>query len=159
MGAQSRKKLTQIQKKCLRHVAGVKNYLSHSIPLLEKLGMVSFKDLYENKLKLLCYKFLYNKLPKGIQHIITRNQTNGIALRNHRELMEPKVVKQKQKLTPRFQAPRLWNKLEKIIKECQTENSFKKAIKRNCIINYGKFQCPNNATKCISCAENRPLWT
>ncbi len=156
-GGKALNKLTKLQKKCIRHVAGTKNYIAHSTPILFMLNTVSFEDLYKNKLKLLIYKRKQNTLPKGLNNLFKVNPNFGErTLRKHREFEEPSIRNIKYKYCPRYIAPKIWNKLDTSTKNIQTERSFKINIKKKTIQEYEEFKCLT--PHCASCSVARPLW-
>ncbi len=155
-GGKALNKMMTLQKKCIRHVAGVKNYIYHSTPLLYSLNTLNFKDIYENKLKLLGFKKINATIPKGINNLLTTNTFNTRNLRRIRDFINPTTKTDKDRHTPRYNTPRLWNKLEQEFKELDSEKKFKLTMKRKCIENYGNFIC--KISHCTSCSNHRPLW-
>ena len=83
------KKITTIQKKCIRNVAG-KKHRSHTDPLFSFLNIMKFEDLFKYNCSNFMHKYILNKQPESFKDIFQplseTNRTNNYII--------PKVKKQ-----------------------------------------------------------------
>ena len=73
-------KITKLQKKCVRNVAG-KRHNSHTDPIFSMLDLLKFSDVFQYSASIFMHKCINNKLPDSFQDFFTPftipNRTNS----------------------------------------------------------------------------------
>ena len=126
------KRLRQIQKKCIRNVAG-KNYRSHTDPIFSSLGLLKFDDLITYNSNTFMHKNIMGKLPVSFDDnflcpLAPPNRTKGFRENNTRI-----------KFLEQFQSyflPKIWNNNSLFLKLIQSHKSFKKECFESLIKSY-----------------------
>ena len=130
------KRITCIQKKCVRSVAG-RDIRSHTDPLYKKLGILKFNDLiYYNQVTFM-HKLYLDKQPSSFTDFLKKpgNFNNN---ENRRKFCYS-TDKLKNYTVGRFPTavlPRLWNSVDTETKSIKSHKSFKKSIYESILNKY-----------------------
>ena len=121
-------KLHLLQKRAVRIICGSPRYES-SKPLFQKLNISDIYSMNKIRLGLLAYKLYNFLLPELFQLFLTRvADVHSYSTRQSEHLY---IVKSRTNYRMNFiyyQAPLLWNTLDRDIKLCETVNAFKKRL-------------------------------
>ena len=146
-GSTKLKKLTSIQKKCIRNVAG-KNHRAHTDPLFSALNVLKFEDLFTYNCSILMHKYIVNKLPESF-----RNKFSLLAPPNRTNSLIIEKVSSTNKFLEQFPAyflPRFWNANSMDNKNIESHTTFKHTIYETLIMEYPPaFRCKSRT--CPDC--------
>ena len=152
-GKKNMKKITVLQKKCVRHVVNTKNWIAHTNPIFIQLNTPKFQDIVEYHVSRLAYKIVHLRYPKGLKEDFEpkawRHSTRRL------DLHEKRFQYQKDANQIPYQLPRIWNKLRRELKEARTEATFKANHKQSAIIQYTREPACQKQ-QCPSCSNSRP---
>ena len=140
-----RDKILNLQKAFVRIITA-SHRQSHSDPLFAKLRILKIDDLYTQSVRMFSYHLFQDTLPGGISPIFQKanhpHETRGTK-RNifvtHSDTRSIKHI-----------APRTWNALPTILKQCSSISSFKDNSKADFLRSYSKFCCKRRS--CQSCS-------
>ena len=125
------KKITTIQKKCIRNVAG-KKHRSHTDPLFSFLNIMKFEDLFKYNCSNFMHKYILNKQPESFkdmfQPLSEPNRTNGYII--------PRVKSKFLDQFPTSFLPKIWNENSLNQKHIKSINSFKNSLQKLFISTY-----------------------
>ena len=125
------KKITTIQKKCIRNVAGRK-HRSHTDPLFSFLNIMKFEDLFKYNCSNFMHKYILNKQPESFkdmfQPLSEPNRTNGYII--------PRVKSKFLDQFPTSFLPKIWNENSLNQKHIKSINSFKNSLQKLFISKY-----------------------
>ena len=127
------KKITQLQKKCVRNVA-VKGYKSHTDPIFAKLNILKFEDLFKYNSCNFMHKCINDKLPPSFKDFFTPltepNRTHGFK--------QDRLKNESLSHFPSYFLPKLWNSNSLFLKCTTSHNIFKKELKKSLVAQYSK---------------------
>ena len=148
------KKISLIQKKCIRNVKNVE-YRAHTDPLFFERKFLKFEDLFKYNVCNFMHKYGSNLLPASFQGLFTR--LSDTDERNNRDAFyNYKMTNPKHKALNRFPRvvfPQLWNSLSSLLQSTISHKIFKNELKKALIENYGEFVACDNL-QCTEC-KNR----
>ena len=141
------KKIINIQKKCIRNVAG-KGHRAHTDPLFSALNVLKFEDLFRYNCFCFIHKYFLNRLPDSFKDkylpFFSPNRTNSLQI--------SKAKNDYLKQFPAFFLPIFWNKNSLENKLLESHTTFKKAIYEEFISNYPPaFKCKSKT--CPDCKK------
>ena len=119
-----------LQKKVLRIIT-FSHRLAHTTPLFSRLNILKFEHLYKYHVNIFMFNYLHNKLPICYENFFTNNTDlyeYNTRRRNDVSLVFRKLVVCRMGL--KYNGPRLYNSLDKDIRNIPSIYSFKKAIRR-----------------------------
>ena len=138
------KKITQLQKKCVRNVAG-KGYNSHTDPFFSKLNILKFEDLFKYNSCRFMHKCINEKLPPSFKDFFT---PLSVPNRTH-SFQQDKKVDSLVKF-PSYFLPTLWNSNSLFLKCTVSHSVFKKEMNKSLIAQYSQHvRC--NYDGCVDC--------
>ena len=115
------KKISLIQKKCIRNVKNFE-YRAHTDPLFFERKFLKFEDLFKYNVCNFMHKYASNLLPASFQGLFTR--LSDTDERNNRDAFyNYKVTNPKMKALNRFPRvvfPQLWNSLSPLLQSTGT---------------------------------------
>ena len=123
-------KLQKLQNRAAR-IATDSPYDAPSLPLLEKLGWQTIRELIDIETAMMVYRSINNEAPNYITGLFERLSQNTIReLHNTKtELKMPLLKTSSGQKCFSYRGARLWNNLSVDAKNAQTESQFKKCIK------------------------------
>ena len=128
------KKITMLQKKCIRNVCGT-GYLSHTDPLFEKMKILKVEDLFTFNAATFVFKLNNELLPVSFENYLVPfsapNRTNSYILN---KLNTTKCDHLKQ--FPPYYLPIIWNKLNYKLKLESKFSTFKKELLNQLLAKY-----------------------
>ena len=131
MSTNKLKKITMLQKKCIRNVCGT-GYLSHTDPLFEKMKILKVEDLFIFNAATFVFKLNNELLPVSFENYLVPlsapNRTNSYILNT------ANFVNLKQ--FPPFYLPIIWNKLNYKLKLESKFSIFKKELLNQLLAKY-----------------------
>ena len=117
------KKITTLQKKCIRNVAG-KGHRSHTGPLCAALNILKFEDLYRYNCLNFMHRYVTNRQPSSFIDFFSPfpnpNRTKGF----HEDKLRLVFLSQ----FPTYQLPKLWNLTCLTNKQIESHKVFKKTV-------------------------------
>ena len=139
------KKITQVQKKCVRNVAG-KGYNSHTDPIFNKLNILKFEDLFKYNSCNFMHKCINNKLPPSFQDFFT---PFSVPNRTH-SFKQDKLKNDSNLHFPSYFLPKFWNSNSLVLKCTVSHKAFKKELAKTYISKYAEHvRC--NYDECVDC--------
>jgi len=147
------KKLINIQKKCVRNIAG-KDYQSHSEPLFKNLNILKFNDLLKYNQYTFMHKLLNCKQPESFDNFFAKPPNfNGDTNRRGFCYAVDRLKNNFNGRFPTASLPRAWNLLEQRVKLLDSHFTFKKSVYFNIIDHYSStVDC--NYPLCPDCRHN-----
>ena len=128
------KKITNLQKKCIRNVAG-KTHRSHTDPLFSKLKTLKFNDLFNFNASVFMQKYANNKQPSSFANmfapLLGNNRTNGFKIEKSKNAFLDQF--------PTFYLPKIWNNNNIQLKNNKSTGSFKNSLKKYLLSKYPEF--------------------
>ena len=125
-----------LQKKAIRVISGAK-YRDHTLPLFNKLRLLSFPDFVKFKNLCFMYKVYTGLLPKNIMRYFTlARDSHNYSTRNHGqfEIKYRRTVLKSMSLSMR--GPKLWNELPDYLKDMRSIKSFKNNCTKYLLVQY-----------------------
>ena len=147
----SRKRIISIQKRIIRTIT--KSYfIAHSEPRLKRMKLLKFNDIYELQCLTYIHDSIYNRAPKILDSIVTREQEgHNYHFRNHeRNPLNLKVPASRtniSKFSCTVQGPKLWNTFPNEFKLINQKHIFKSQI-RNFTLNKYHWRNDCNNPRC-----------
>ena len=122
------KKIKNIQKKCIRNVAGC-DFRSHTDPLFSKFNVLKFDDLLDYNKKIFMHKLINEKQPESFSNFLQKppnynSDNNRRAFCFCVDILKNKHVGR----LPTAVLPRAWNPVDQDLKLIDSHTTFKKSI-------------------------------
>ena len=119
---------------------------SHSDIIFGNLNLLKFDDILKTTAGSLMFQYKNGKLPNSFNNMFI-----PLAEPNRTMSYRLNIVKNKHlESFPSAYLPRIWNKLETVIKSAPSNNVFKNLLKEQFIQIYNSFCC--NKNDCYSCS-------
>ena len=139
------KTIKKLQKRCARNIMKCKAS-SHSDIIFGNLNILKFDDILKTTASSLMFQYKNGKLPNSFNNMFI-----PLAEPNRTMSYRLNIVKNKHlESFPSAYLPRIWNKLETVIKSAPSNNVFKNLLKEQFIQIYNSFCC--NKNDCYSCS-------
>ncbi len=107
-------------------------YNAHTDPLFRSSKILKLDELYQLEVAKLVYDALHDTLPAPLLHVFTPNavvHAHNTRQRDNPHVHSRRTVVAKNSIVHR--APQIWSSIPRIIREINTRNGFKRALKRS----------------------------
>ena len=126
------KKLQIAQNKCIRFCLHLDSRQRIEIKNFQKINWLPVQKRFEQIVNVHVLKSISNKPPKYMTDLFEFHNNSNLNTRNsYKKLIQPSVKTNSGKRSISYLGPFLWNKLDRNLKEKETVNSFKHALKRH----------------------------
>ena len=148
--AQNRKRIINIQKRAIRTIT--KSYFSaHTEPRMKELGLLKFNDLYEQQCLMLTHDCFFQRAPKIITNLISRQSSEYNLRRQAQNPLDLKIPNLKSRAACNsfsFKAPVHWNNTPLELRQIEQKPLFNRKIKKVILDRYDhKTDCNNPRCK------------
>ena len=148
VGQTKLRKITQLQKKCVRNVA-YKGHRAHTDPIFSRLNILKFEDLFSYNCSTFMHKYINNKLPASFENMFTPmsepNRTCGFKLdkpKNNFMFQFPMIF-----------LPKTWNANAQEFKDMNCFSWFKSQLYQSLVVKYPPmYVCADKS--CPDCYPN-----
>ncbi len=146
-------RMNVLQKKCIRHVIGTKNFIAHTNEFFIQLNTPKFPELVQSNLCRFGHKVMHMKIPESLhEDFCTLKPASS---RRCFDFVPPKNNTQRLSHLPFFTISKYWNSLSSEVKQPQPLVDMKEKLKTHFINTY--LALPTcKKKKCPSCLSSRP---
>ena len=85
---------------------GSKTRIAHTDPIFHKLNILKIKDVLNQRMAKLCYRYVSGILPHGLNDILQKKKTTSKRLRHRKQLVKPTPLTNWESKIMKHQAPR-----------------------------------------------------
>ena len=132
--ASLKKRLQTSQNKCIRYCLTLKNRDHIDKTHFEKINWLPVEKRFEQCIAVTVFNFKKGICPPYMSEIYKNNSSPAVNTRRSlNSLLQPNYTKKYPRNSLSYLGPKIWNDLDKLIKDSTSTNSFKHALKRKFI--------------------------